>query len=80
MENGPQGNIPKIRRRIVLANDAIRKQGKGMGIIPVKLPIPRHPKTPSPIRMIHKDQFTPVGIRLLERGELIRFRAVWLVS
>jgi hypothetical protein len=46
-----------------------------MRVVPVKLARALHAETASPVRVIHEDEFTPVGVRIFKRRELAGFGA-----
>jgi hypothetical protein len=73
MQNGSQGNVPKIRRRIVVADYAIRKQSEGMGVVSVKFARSLDADTASAVGVVYEDELAAVGVGFFNRWELSRF-------
>tara|TARA_B110000438_G_scaffold101768_1_gene100664 strand:+ start:21 stop:209 length:189 start_codon:yes stop_codon:yes gene_type:complete len=60
MQNGSQGNISQIRRRIVVADYAIRKQSEWMGVVSVKLARSFDPEAATAVGVVYKDELASV--------------------
>ena len=75
MQNGSQRNIPQIRRRIVVADYAIRKQSEWMGVVSVKFARSFDSEAATAVGVVYEDEFAAVGVGFFNRWELSRFRA-----
>ena len=73
MQNGSQGNIPQIRRGIVVADYAIRKQSEWMGVVSVKFARSLNAEATTAVGVIYEDEFAPVGMGLFQRWKLPRY-------
>ena len=60
MQNGSQGNIPQIRRRIVVADYAIRKQSEWMGVVSVKFARSFDAEAAPAVGVIYEDELASV--------------------
>lgn len=70
VKNRTQWNITKIGRRSTISNDTIGKHGEWVWVIAEKHARTLHSNAASPVRMINKNEFTPVGVSLIHRGKL----------
>jgi hypothetical protein len=75
MQNGSQRNIPQIRRRIVVADYAIRKQSEWMGVVSVKFARSFDPEAATAVGVVYEDELAAVGVGFFNRWELSRFGA-----
>ena len=75
MHHGPERNITQFRRSTVIPNHTVRKHGKWLRIVSVKLSRPCHADAASTVGMIHKDQLSSVRVRIFQRREFPHFGA-----
>ena len=75
MQNGSQGNIPQIRRCIVVADYAIRKQREWMRVVSVEFACSLDADTAPAGGVIYEDELAAVGVGFFNRWELSRFGA-----
>ena len=66
MHHGPERNITQFRRSTVIPNHTVRKHGKWLRIVSVKLSRPCHADAASTVGMIHKDQLSSVRVRIFQ--------------
>ena len=51
-------------------DDTVEKHGEGLRVVSVKLARPCHTDAAAAVGVIHKHQFAPVRVRLLQRWKL----------
>ena len=75
MQNGSQGNVPQIRRRIVVADYAIRKQSEWMWVVSVKFARSLNAEAATAVGVVYEDELAAVGVGFFNRRELSWFGA-----
>ena len=64
----------------MITDHAIGQHGEGVRIVAEKHARSLHANAAAPVRMIHENKFTVVGVRLFQRRKLSRFGAEDLSS
>ena len=74
MHHRTKRDVSKIRRSIVVTDHAVGEQGERVGVIPVKFSRSLNADTSTPVGMVNKDKFTPVGVGFFKGW---KFACLW---
>ena len=77
MHHRAKRDVSKIRRSIMVADHAVRKQGERVGVIAVKLARSLHPDASASVGMVNKDKFTSVGVGFFKGWEFAFLGTKW---
>ena len=77
MHHRTKRDIAKIRRSIVVTDHAVGEQGERVGVIPVKFSRSLNADTSTPVGMVNKDKFTPVGVSFFNGWKFAFLGAEW---
>ena len=77
MHHRTKRDVAKIRRSIVVTDHAVGEQGERVGVIPVKFSRSLNADTSTPVGMVNKDKFTPVGVSFFKGWEFAFLGTKW---